>query len=43
MNKITLKPMEENKYDVIKELVDHDGNKHRADLKLNCSIRTINR
>ena len=35
--------MEENKYDVIKELVDHDGNKHRAALKLNCSIRTINR
>ncbi len=43
MKKIILRPMEENKYKVIKELVDHNGNKHRAALKLNCSNRTINR
>ena len=43
MKKIILTPMEENKYNIIKELVDHSGNKRRAALKLNCSIRTINR
>ena len=43
MKKIILTPMEENKYNIIKELVDHSGNKLRAALKLNCSIRTINR
>ena len=42
MKKIILTPMEENKYNIIKELVDHSGNKRRAALKLNCSIRTIN-
>ena len=43
MNRIILRHMEENKYNVIKDLVDHHGNKHRAALKLNCSLRTINR
>ena len=43
MKKIILTPMEENKYNIIKELVDHSGNKRRAALKLNCYIRTINR
>ena len=43
MKKIILTLMEENKYNIIKELVDHSGNKRRAALKLNCSIRTINR
>ena len=31
------------KYNVIKELVDHNGNKKRAALKLGLSIRQINR
>ena len=30
-------------YEVIKELVDHDGNKNRAAFTLHCSTRTINR
>lgn len=32
-----------NKYEVIKELVDHEGNKKRAALKLGLSIRQVNR
>ncbi len=43
MKKILLRPMEENTYQVIKDLVDHNGNKHRAAAKLNCTVRTINR
>ena len=43
MKRIILTPMEENKYNIIKELVDHSGNKRRAALKLNCSLRNINR
>lgn len=34
---------EQTKYEVIKELVDHKGNKQRAAIKLNLSIRQINR
>ncbi len=34
---------EQEKYQVIKELVDYKGNKKRAALKLNMSIRQINR
>lgn len=34
---------EKNKYEVIKELVDHKGNKKRAAIKLNLSVRQINR
>ena len=34
---------EQKKYEVIKELVDHNGNKKRAALKLDISIRQINR
>lgn len=34
---------EQNKYEVIKELVDHNGNKKRAALKLGLSVRQINR
>jgi len=34
---------EQNIYETIKELVDNNGNKKRAALKLNCSKRTINR
>lgn len=34
---------EEQKYRVIKKLVEVDGNKHRAAIELNCSLRHINR
>jgi transposase len=34
---------EQQKYEIIKELVDHGGNKHRAALTLGCSKRTVNR
>lgn len=34
---------EQEKYEVIKELVDHKGNKNRAAKKLNLSLRQINR
>ena len=43
MRKVVLSMNEQLKYEVIKELVDHNGNKHRAALKLNLSIRQINR
>lgn len=43
MKKVNLRMNELEKYNVIKELVDHNGNKHRAALKLNLSIRQINR
>ena len=33
---------EQNKYEVIKELVDHNGNKKHAALKLGLSVRQIN-
>lgn len=38
MRKVVLRMNEQLKYEVIKELVEHDGNKHRAALKLNLSI-----
>ena len=34
---------EQNKYEVIKELVDHNGNKKHAALKLGLSVRQIDR
>ena len=43
MRKVELRMNEQLKYDVIKELVDHKGNKNRASKKLNLSIRQINR
>ena len=43
MRKIELMPDEQNKYQVIKQLVDNNGNKKRAAIQLNCTIRTINR
>lgn len=43
MKKVYLSMNELEKYNVIKELVDHNGNKNRAALKLNLSIRQINR
>lgn len=43
MKKVNLKMNELEKYNVIKELVDHKGNKKRAAEKLGLSIRQINR
>jgi len=43
MRKVELRMNEQLKYEVIKELVDHNGNKNRASKKLNLSIRQINR
>ena len=37
MRKVELKMNEQEKYEVIKELVDHNGNKNRASKKLNLS------
>ncbi|MGN1399079.1 MAG: helix-turn-helix domain-containing protein [Erysipelotrichaceae bacterium] len=34
---------EQNKYEIIKELVDHKGNKRTAALKLGISVRHVNR
>ena len=43
MRKVELRMNEKDNYDVIKELVDHNGNKNRAAKKLNISRRQINR
>lgn len=43
MRKVELRWHEQLKYETIKELVDHHGNKRRAALKLNLSIRQVNR
>jgi len=43
MKDVKLRMKELNKYKIIKELVEHDGNKHRAAKKLGISIRQINR
>ena len=43
MRKVELRMNEKNKYDVIKDLVDHKGNKKRAALKLGITERQINR
>ena len=43
MRKVELRMNEQNKYDVIKELVDHNGNKNRAALKLGITKRQVNR
>ena len=43
MRKVELRMKEKEKYDVIKELVDHNGNKNRAAMKLNLSRRQIDR
>lgn len=43
MRKVELRMKELNKYEVIKELVDHNGNKIRAKEKLGLSLRQINR
>ena len=43
MRKVELRMKEQEKYNVIKELVDHNGNKNRASKKLGISRRQINR
>lgn len=43
MRKVELRMNEYLKYEVIKDLVDHHGNKQRAALKLNLSLRQVNR
>jgi len=43
MRKVELRMNEQQKYEVIKELVDHNGNKNRACEKLSLSKRQINR
>ena len=43
MKEVKLRMKEQNKYEIIKELVDHNGNKNRAKEKLGLSIRQVNR
>lgn len=43
MRKVILRMNEQYKYEIIKNLVDNNGNKKRAAIKLKCSLRTINR
>ena len=43
MRKVELRMNELNKCEVIKELVEHNGNKLRAKEKLGLSLRQINR
>ena len=43
MRKVNLRMNELKKYNLIKELVEHNGNKKRVSLKLNLTIRQINR
>jgi len=43
MRKVTLRMNEQEKYEVIKNLVEKKGNKAIASIKLNCSLRTIKR
>ncbi len=43
MRKVELNMKEKEKYDVIKELVDHNGNKNRASKKLGISRRQVDR
>lgn len=41
MKKVELRTMEQIKYEIIKNLVDNDGNKHRAAIKLGITIRKL--
>ena len=43
MKEVKLRMNEQEKYEVIKELVDHNGNKNRASNKLGISRRQIDR
>jgi len=42
MKKVELRMNENQKYEIIKKLVESNGNKNTADLKLNCTMRSIN-
>ena len=41
MRKVELRMNEQEKYEVIKKLVDHNGNKNRASKKLGISINHL--
>lgn len=43
MRKVELRMKELKKYELIKKLVETNGNKRKVAIKLNCSIRTVNR
>lgn len=43
MRKVELRMNEENKYLIIKKLVETNGNKKRAAVKIGCTVRTVNR
>ena len=43
MRKVNLRMKELEKYNKIKELVDHNGNKKRVALELGLTVRQINR
>lgn len=43
MRKVELRMNEQLKYETIKKLVETNGNKKRAAVKLHCTVRTINR
>jgi transposase len=42
MRKVDLSMEEQQKYEIIKNLVDNGGNKKRAAVILNCTVRNIN-
>ncbi|CUP46103.1 Uncharacterised protein [Roseburia hominis] len=43
MRKVELRMNEQNKYEIIKKLIETNGNKKRAATRLGCTVRTINR
>lgn len=43
MRKVNLRMNEKEKYEKIKELVEHGGNKQRVALKLGLTVRQVNR
>lgn len=43
MKKVDLKIKELQKYNIIKNLVEKNGNKTRATIKLSCTVITVNR
>lgn len=43
MKKVNLRMKELNKYNAIKEVVDHGGNKNRVAINLGLSVRQVNR
>lgn len=43
MRKVELRMNEKKKYSIIKKLVETNGNKKRAAIKIGCTVRTVNR